>query len=70
MQSHDRAAHALGIYLEVVRRFPATSAARDALYTAAVCHERLAGYNNYWRKVYSNGNNAGARMVTYADVRS
>lgn len=30
MQQHDRAAHALPIFLEVVRRFPNARAARDA----------------------------------------
>jgi TolA-binding protein len=69
-QSHDMAARALALYLEVVRRFPETRAARDALYTAAVCHIRLAGYNQYWRTAYDNGLYAGARMVTFADVRA
>lgn len=68
MQNHDMAANSLPIYLEVVRRFPKTRAARDALYTAAVCHERLADYNNYWREIYSSGGHAGPRMVTYRDV--
>ena len=70
MQEHDAAARALPVYLEVVNRFPDTRAARDALYTAAVCHERLANYNNYWRNLYAAGLHAGARMVTYADVRA
>ena len=70
MQRHDMAANSLPIFLEVVRRFPNTRAARDALYTAAVCHERLANYNNYWRSVYSEGGYAGERMVEYRDVRA
>lgn len=70
MQKHDMAANSLPIFLEVVRRFPHTRAARDALFTAAVCHARLAEYNNYWREVYSDGGNAGERMVTYRDVRA
>ncbi|HJR08030.1 MAG TPA: tetratricopeptide repeat protein [Pyrinomonadaceae bacterium] len=70
MQSHDMAARALPIYLEVVRRFPDTRAARDAFYTAAVCHERLAGYNDYWRGIYGDGLHAGAALVTYRDVRA
>lgn len=69
-QSHDMAARALALYLEVVRRFPDTRAARDALYTAAVCHIRLAGYNPYWRTAYDNGLYAGARLVSLADVRA
>jgi outer membrane protein assembly factor BamD (BamD/ComL family) len=70
MQKHDMAANSLPIFLEVVRRFPNTRAARDALYSAAVCHERLAEYNNYWRSVYSEGGYAGERMVDYDDVRA
>jgi outer membrane protein assembly factor BamD (BamD/ComL family) len=69
-QKHDMAARALDLYLEVASRFPKTRAARDALYTAAVCHERLADYNEYWRDKYQSGLHAGARMVTYADVRA
>jgi TolA-binding protein len=70
MQEHDAAARALPLYLDIVKRFPRTRAARDAMYTAAVCHERLAGYNPYWRGVYEAGLHAGERMVTYADVRA
>ena len=70
MQKHDMAANSLPILLEVVRRFPNTRAARDALFTAAVCHERLREYNGYWRDVYSEGGHAGNRMVTYRDVRA
>lgn len=68
-QQHDRAARALPIFLEVVRRFPNTRAAKDALYTAAVCHERVSGYNDYWRGIYENGGYAGERMITYKDVK-
>ncbi|HSO73236.1 MAG TPA: hypothetical protein VLU47_00235, partial [Blastocatellia bacterium] len=70
MQKHDMAANSLPIFLEVVRRFPNTRAARDALFTAAVCHERLHEYNNYWRGVYAEGGHAGERLVTYSDVRT
>lgn len=69
MQQHDRAARSLRIFLEVVDRFPHTRAARDALFTAAVCHDRLSEYNNYWRGIYSRGGHAGQSMVTYGDVR-
>ncbi len=69
-QEHDRLARALNIYLEVVSQFPRTGAARDSLYTAAVCHERLSNYNPYWREVYQNGLHAGQRMVTYQDVKA
>jgi TolA-binding protein len=70
MQEHDTPARALKIYLEVVNKFPKTRAARDALYTAAVCHERLANYNPYWRNIYAAGLHAGLRMVTYEDVKA
>jgi outer membrane protein assembly factor BamD (BamD/ComL family) len=70
MQEHETFARALKIYLEIAERFPRTRAARDALYTAAVCHERLSNYNPYWRGIYQNGLHAGERMVTYADVKA
>ncbi|HKQ74277.1 MAG TPA: outer membrane protein assembly factor BamD [Blastocatellia bacterium] len=66
---HEPVAHALELYLEVARRFPNTRAARDALYTAAICHERLSDYNTYWRNIYGIGLHAGPRMVTFKDVR-
>jgi TolA-binding protein len=69
-QEHERLARALKIYLDVVNRFPRTRAARDALYTAAVSHERLSNYNPYWRMIYQNGLHAGERLVTYADVKT
>ncbi|HEX7723599.1 MAG TPA: tetratricopeptide repeat protein [Pyrinomonadaceae bacterium] len=69
-QEHERLARALKIYLQVADEFPRTRAARDALYTAAVCHERLSNYNPYWRQVYENGLHAADRMVTYADVKA
>ncbi len=69
-QQHDRLARALKTYLQVAEQFPHTRAARDALYTAAVCHERLSNYNPYWREIYEKGLHAGARMVAYADVKA
>jgi outer membrane protein assembly factor BamD (BamD/ComL family) len=69
-QERERLARALNVYLEVVDRFPQTRAARDALYTAAVCHERLSNYNPYWRGIYQAGLHAGKRMVTYEDVKT
>jgi TolA-binding protein len=69
MQQHDMASRALGIYLDVVKKYPNTRSARDALYTAAVCHERLGDYNNYWRDIYANGGRAGERLVTYKEVK-
>ena len=70
MQEHDTPARALKIYLEVIDKYPHTRAARDSLYTAAVCHERLANYNDYWREIYGSGLHAGARLVTYANVKA
>jgi TolA-binding protein len=70
MQEHETYARALKIYLEIVDRYPHTRAARDAFYTAAVCHERLSGFNPYWRDIYDSGLHAGARMVTYTDVKA
>ncbi|HET6978336.1 MAG TPA: outer membrane protein assembly factor BamD [Pyrinomonadaceae bacterium] len=70
MQEHETLARALKIYLEIVERYPRTYAARDALYTAAVCHERLSNYNSYWRDIYDSGLHAGQRMVTYTDVKA
>ena len=69
-QEHDRLARALKIYLDIAERFPETSAAPDALYTAAVAHERLSNYNPYWRQIYQSGLHAGDRMVTYDDVQA
>jgi hypothetical protein len=70
MQEHETLARALKLYLEVATRFPRTRAARDALYTAAVCHERLSNYSPYWREIYQAGLHAGQRMVTYWDVKA
>ncbi|HWP41683.1 MAG TPA: hypothetical protein VNO14_00510, partial [Blastocatellia bacterium] len=70
INSHDVPARALAIYLEIASRYPATRAARDALYTAAVCHEKLANYNWYWRDIYEAGGHAGNRMVSYRDVKA
>jgi TolA-binding protein len=69
MEEHERLAHALDLYLRVTREYPRTRAARDALYTAAVIHERLEGFLLYWPDQYKLGLQAGERMVTYADVR-
>jgi len=70
MQEHETLARALKIYLEIVDQYPHTRAAQDALYTAAVCHERLSDFNPYWRDLYDAGLHAGQRMVTYTDVKA
>lgn len=53
----------------LVDRFPETKAAKDALYSAAVAHERLSDLNPYSRAVYETGLFAGQRRVSYDDVR-
>lgn len=69
LQVHDPWARAIPIYLEIVDRFPKTKTARDALYSAAVAHQRLSERNGPWGAIYERGLFAGSRMVTYADVR-
>ena len=70
VQEHEGAARALVLYLEVVRLYPRTRAARDSLYTAILCHQRLSNFNGYWRAMYEErGLHAGQRLVTLADVR-
>lgn len=66
---HDALAQSVDAFLDVVDRYPETKAAADALYSAAVAHERLANFNGYWRSQYENGRHAGRRLVTYDDVR-
>ena len=67
---HEGPARAAALYLEVVRLYPRTRAARDSLYTAALCHQRLANFNGYWRTMYDErGLHAGARLVTLEDIR-
>lgn len=68
-QQHDTLARAIPLYLEIVRRFPHTKAAPDALYSAAVAHQHLSNLNPYWRDIYGQGLFAGPQRVTYADVR-
>jgi hypothetical protein len=69
MEEHEPLVRALRIYLQVAEEFPRTRAARDSLYTAAVIHERLAGFELYWPGQYGQGLHPGGRLVTYADVR-
>lgn len=68
-QEHEGPARAVALYLDVVRRYPKTRAARDSLYTAILCHQRLEGFNGYWRARYESGLHAGTRVVTLADLR-
>lgn len=69
MESHEPVVRALKIYLQISEDYPRTRAARDALYTAAVAHERLAGFELYWPSQYEAGLYAGDRLVKYEDVR-
>lgn len=69
MEEHEPLVRALRLYLRVAEEFPKTRAARDSLYTAAVIHERLAGFDLYWPGEYEQRLYPGERFVTYADVR-
>jgi len=76
-QEYEPVAHALELYLEIAARYPTTRAAPDALYSAAVCHDRLASRkvewpeeDSYWQKTYSAGRHAGSRLVTVNDVKA
>jgi hypothetical protein len=69
-QEHEGPARAVALYLEVVRLYPRTRAARDSLYTAILCHQRLEEFNGYWRVMYESGLHAGARVVKFGDLRA
>jgi TolA-binding protein len=69
-QEHEGPARAVALYLEVVRLYPQTRAARDSLYTAILCHQRLEEFNGYWRAMYESGLHAGARVVKFGDLRA
>jgi outer membrane protein assembly factor BamD (BamD/ComL family) len=69
-QSHEGLSRAIPIYLEVVNKFPNTRAAKDALFSAAVAHERVSNLNPYWRDIYTKGLFAGPKDVDLSDVRS
>jgi outer membrane protein assembly factor BamD (BamD/ComL family) len=69
MEEHEPLVRALGVYRQVVDEYPRTRAARDALYTTAVIHERLGCFMLYWWKQYARGLHVGQRIVSYDDVR-
>lgn len=69
MEAHEPLVRALRVYQRVVDEYPRTRAARDALYTAAVIHQRLAGFELYWSGEYRQLLYAGERLVGYKDVR-
>ncbi len=66
---HETYARAIPIYLDIVDRFPDSAAAKDALYSAVIAHEKLSDLNPYWRDVYGDGFFAGPRWVGNADIR-
>lgn len=70
LNSHDAWARAIPIYEEIVARFPQTKTARDAMYSAAVAHERLVSHHGTWESVYERGLFAGSRIITYSDVKN
>ncbi|HEY0173514.1 MAG TPA: tetratricopeptide repeat protein, partial [Pyrinomonadaceae bacterium] len=69
MEGHEPLVRALGVYQQVVDEYPRTRAARDALYTAAVIHQRLRWFELYWPGQYKRQLYAGERLVSYEDVR-
>ena len=70
LQMHDPWARSIPIYEEVVSRFPQSRVARDAMYSAAVAHERLSERISPWTAIYERGLFAGPRKISYADVKS
>jgi hypothetical protein len=68
-QESEGPARALALYLEAARLYPRTRAARDSLYTAILCQQRLSNFNGYWRDAYERGLHAGTSLVALADLR-
>ncbi len=68
-QDHENVSRALKVFLSVVDDYPDSEVAPHALYTAAVCHDKLSSYNEYWVVNYNAGHVAWSRPVTYADVK-
>lgn len=68
-QNHENVSRALKVFLSVVDTFPELETAPDALYSAAVCQQKLWGYNDYWRSRYNVGQFAWSRPVTFQDVK-
>jgi hypothetical protein len=69
MEAHEPLVRALRVYQRVVDEYPRTRAARDALYTAVVIHQRLGGFTLYWSGQYARLLYAGERLVVYKDLR-
>lgn len=70
MKGHDPWAHSIPIYEEIVAKYPNTKVAKDALYSAAVAHERLSNRNSAWTGFYERGLFPGPRLISYNDVKS
>lgn len=69
LRQHSVRWRALDIYLRIARDYPRTRAAPDALYTAAVCYERLANGSGAWNDIFDTTAYETGRVITYADVR-
>ncbi|MCP9493653.1 MAG: outer membrane protein assembly factor BamD [Pyrinomonadaceae bacterium MAG19_C2-C3] len=69
LREHSTRFHALEIYLRLIRDYPRTRVAPDAMYTAAVCYERLVHSSYFWNDVYDVTAYQTGRIITYADVR-
>jgi len=67
-KAHETKARSIPIYLDIVDHYPQTKAAKDALYSAVIAHERLSDYNEYWRDLYERGFFAGPRLVDNSDI--
>jgi TolA-binding protein len=67
-KSHETVARAIPIYLDIVDHYPQTKAAKDALYSAVIAHERLSDYNSFWRETYERGFFVGPRIVDNSDI--
>lgn len=68
-QSHEPLARAILIYDQILERYPQTKAAKDALFSVVVAHERLSDLNPYWRNIYESGLFVGTRHQTNKDIR-
>lgn len=68
-QSHEPLARAILIYDQILERYPRTKAAKDALFSVVVAHERLSDLNPYWRNIYESGLFVGTRHQTNKDIR-
>ncbi len=68
-ESHETLARAILIYDQILEHYPQTKAAKDALFSVVVAHERLSDMNPYWRDIYESGLFVGTRYQTNKDIR-